>query len=578
MLFTQSMTTVAFSIVLLIIAVLVAVIARRCHVPYTVGLVIAGIGLALTRVDIGINLTPQFLFDLLLPPLLFEAALNLPWTELRRDKLPISVLVTIGVLVAAASTSCAVHYFLDWPWQTAILFAIIIAATDPVAVIALFKDLRVRGRVRLLVESESLFNDAVVAVLLAITLSWAQSGVVSPSTLMQSAALTIGGGLIVGALFALFVIKLARHTDDHLVETTLTAVAAYGSFVLARALGASGILATITAGILIGNLGALRSDPGSPLSKRARAFVLNFWEFAAFLADSIVFLLIGLRLASVPFASLGWTSLGVVIVIVTVARALTVYPLSALFSASQRAIPQREQHILWWGGLRGALAIALSLSLPQTIAMHNELVVAVFAAVAFSVLVQGTTIPLLLQSRVPPAVLSNSGTYTTPDGVYPVSEACSELQGMAMKVADLLSAADVAIDVRAVSKPGLLRELAGRAAAALRISPDTLITEVLKRDELGSTGIGGGVCIPHARLREVHRPFGVLVRLKQPIDFQAIDGKPVNIVFLLALPASQQLAQLNALASVARKLRDPEVIRKLRDARSAAALYQVITG
>jgi nitrogen PTS system EIIA component len=150
--------------------------------------------------------------------------------------------------------------------------------------------------------------------------------------------------------------------------------------------------------------------------------------------------------------------------------------------------------------------------------------------------------------------------------------------GAAMKVAELLSPADVAIDVRAADKPGLLRELAGRAAGTLGISADALSAEVLKRDELGSTGIGGGVCIPHARLREVPRPHGVLVRLRHPIEFESIDGKPVDIVFLLALPASQQLAQLNALAAVARKLRDPEVLRKLREAPSAAALYLAIAG
>jgi PTS system nitrogen regulatory IIA component len=146
-----------------------------------------------------------------------------------------------------------------------------------------------------------------------------------------------------------------------------------------------------------------------------------------------------------------------------------------------------------------------------------------------------------------------------------------------MKVADLLSPADVAIDVRASDKPALLRDLAARAAASLDISANALAAELLKRDELGSTGIGGGVCIPHARFRGVKRPFGFLVRLKQPIEFQAVDGKPVDIVFLLALPASDQLEQLNALAGVARKLRDPDVLSRLREAASATALYQAIT-
>jgi CPA1 family monovalent cation:H+ antiporter len=391
------MSLVGYSMVLLIIAIVVALIARRLHVPYTVGLVVAGIGLALTRVDIGISLTPGFFFELLLPPLLFEAALNLSWKELRRDMFPVLALATGGVVLAAIFGAIATKYLLGWSWEVAVLFSILIAATDPVAVIALFKDIRVTGRVRLLVESESLFNDAVVAVLFAVALSWVQSGHISVLGFAQSFTLSIVGSLIAGGLCSLVAIALVRQTDDHLVETALTATAAYGSFILAQSFGASGILATVIAGMLIGNFGALRSDGESPLSEMGRAFVLNFWEFAAFLADSIIFLLIGLRVAVVPFGSFGWAALAWVILVTGAARALTVYPIAGLFSRSRWAISKIDQHILWWGGLRGALAIALSLSLPQTMPMHDQVVIATFGAVAFSVLVQGITMPLLLR-------------------------------------------------------------------------------------------------------------------------------------------------------------------------------------
>ena len=126
-------------------------------------------------------------------------------------------------------------------------------------------------------------------------------------------------------------------------------------------------------------------------------------------------------------------------------------------------------------------------------------------------------------------------------------------------------------------KVGLLKELAARAASALDLPADAVASEIEKRDELGSTGIGGGVSIPHARFREVKKPFGLLVRLKHAIEFDAIDGQPVDIVFLLLLPASSQLDQLNALAAVARKLRDPEVLRKLRAATNEPELFQAIT-
>jgi PTS system nitrogen regulatory IIA component len=146
-----------------------------------------------------------------------------------------------------------------------------------------------------------------------------------------------------------------------------------------------------------------------------------------------------------------------------------------------------------------------------------------------------------------------------------------------MKIQDLLSASDVTLDVRASDKVGLLKDLAARAASALSLSADAVSNEIEKRDELGSTGIGGGVCIPHARFRDVKKPFGLLVRLKHAIEFDAIDGQPVDLVFLLLLPASSQLDQLNALAAVARKLRDGEVLRKLRRAASGTELYRAMT-
>lgn len=145
-----------------------------------------------------------------------------------------------------------------------------------------------------------------------------------------------------------------------------------------------------------------------------------------------------------------------------------------------------------------------------------------------------------------------------------------------MQIKDFLAESDTAIDVRASDKGGLLKALSARAAAALNLPPEAVASEIEKRDELGSTGIGGGVSLPHARFREVTKPFGMLVRLRQPIEFQAIDCEPVDLVFLLLLPASSQLDQLNALAAVARKLREPETLKRLRAATSATGLYRAI--
>ena len=147
-----------------------------------------------------------------------------------------------------------------------------------------------------------------------------------------------------------------------------------------------------------------------------------------------------------------------------------------------------------------------------------------------------------------------------------------------MQIKDFLTTSNVVIDVPASSKAALLSDLARRAAAELKLDADAVANEVGKRDELGSTGIGGGVAIPHARLREIKKPFGLLARLKNPIDFAAIDGGPVDIVFLMLLPAASQLDQLNTLAAAARKLRDGDLLSKLRKATTAAELYRTIAG
>jgi monovalent cation:H+ antiporter, CPA1 family len=186
---------------LLVAAIVVALIARRLHLPYTVGLVVAGVVIALTRIRSDLVLTHDLVFDLILPPLLFEAAINLHWKALRRDALPVLTLAILGTLLSAAVVAGGVMMALDWPIRAAVVFGVLIAATDPVAVIAMFKDNNVTGRLRLLVESESLFNDGVAAVLFGLALTWAQTtdaSVVTPAEIVKSLLLTVGGGTLAG--------------------------------------------------------------------------------------------------------------------------------------------------------------------------------------------------------------------------------------------------------------------------------------------------------------------------------------------------------------------------------------------
>jgi CPA1 family monovalent cation:H+ antiporter len=388
------------TVALLVVAILVAIVARRLRLPYTVGLVIAGIGLALMRVETEVTLTHDFIFDLILPPLLFEAALAIHWSVLRRDALPVLTLATLGVVISAALVAVGMVGILGWPVSSALVFGVLIAATDPVAVIAMFTDTGVKGRLRLLVESESLLNDGVAAVLFALVLAWALATGGEEATSAKVAwalVTTAGGGVLFGLLCGGAAILVAGRTSDHLVETALTTVAAYGSFLLAEYFHLSGVLATVAAGLLMGNLGVLGGPDENLLSSRGREFVLAFWEFAAFIANSLIFLLIGVTVAGIRFERLGWKALLIAVGLVLIGRALSVYPLCLPFMRSRWAVPVREQHVLWWGGLRGALALALALSLPPSLAIRNEIVVATFGVVAFSVVVQGLTMPLLLR-------------------------------------------------------------------------------------------------------------------------------------------------------------------------------------
>ena len=388
---------IAGSLGLLIVAILVAIVARRLKLPYTVGLVAAGAGLALSRVDFGIALTHDIIFELILPPLLFEAALNIHWHELRRDLAPVLVLSIFGVAISAAIVAAGMAWLFAWPMAAALVFGVLIAATDPVAVIAMFKDTGIGGRLRLLVESESLFNDGVAAVLFGLILSWAAGGAWSSSNAALSLVTVSGGGIAIGAAAGVAGIFLAGRTKDHLTEAAITLVVAYGAFLLAEHFHVSGVLATVTAGLVTGGMGVRGAQSRPGLSDAARDFILEFWEFAAFLANSLVFLLIGVAVARIDFRAVGGIALVGAILLVLLGRAATVYPLSLIFRASRLAIGRAEQHVLWWGGLRGALALALALALPDAIPMRDTIVIATFAVVGFSVVIQGLTMPWLLK-------------------------------------------------------------------------------------------------------------------------------------------------------------------------------------
>jgi CPA1 family monovalent cation:H+ antiporter len=377
---------------LLSIAAVVAMLTRRLRLPYSVGLVAAGIALALLRLTPNAQLTKDLLFDAFLPPLIFEAALFLPWKPLRRDLGLILLLATVGVALSAGITGLGMFYLAGWQWQSSLLFGILIAATDPVSVIATFKEARVRGRLLILVEGESLFNDGTAAVAFAVALELVLGHALSPLDMITRLLVSAGGGILCGAIVAGAALLLMGRTEDHLVEMTFTTVAAYGSFLLAERFHLSGVLATLTAGLMLGNLG-----PQGVISERGKVAVASFWEYAAFVANSFVFLLMGIREAHQKFVAV-WQPAILAVMLVTLGRAVAVYPCCAVFARSSLRVTASHQHILFWGGLRGALALALALALPEAVPQRDLVIAITFIVVAFSIFVQGLTIPPLLRA------------------------------------------------------------------------------------------------------------------------------------------------------------------------------------
>ena len=377
--------------VLLLVACLIAMLTRRLGLPYIVGLLIAGFGIAFLPNSPDLPLSRDLIFNVLLPPLVFEAALQLDWHRFRGE-LPLTLtLAFIGVAIAAAVVAGGMHWWIGWSWIGASLFGVLIAATDPVSVIASFREMGAEPRVSMIVEAESLLNDGVAAVGFAVLSAIAAGASPGAANVIPAFLWTLGGGVVIGLAVSAATLMIAGRTDDPLVEITLTTVAAYGSFLLAEHWHASGIISALTAGLLIGGSGKRF------LSRQGRDRVHWAWEYFAFLANSFVFILIGMSVANQPLHRLGVGGAVAAILLVLAGRALSIYPLSLLFIRSRWRIETAFQHTLFWGGLRGALALALALAVPIGVPERGAIILTAFVVVAFSIIVQGLTMPWLIK-------------------------------------------------------------------------------------------------------------------------------------------------------------------------------------
>ena len=384
-------------VLVLFVAVLgVAIGTRYARVPYTVGLVIMGLVIGAIPGHPSIRLTPDLIMLIFLPALLFAGAWTYPTSLLRRNWLPITLLATAGVLISILVSWIVLVHFAGLPSQSALLFGASVAATDPVAVLSVFRSLKADEQLSAVVEGESLFNDAAAVMAFKVTMlvSVATTHATLATPVVDFVELLVGGAVI-GVLVGLAGLLVLRFTDDYLVEVMGTLIVAYGSYFVAEKLNVSGIIAVIVAGMFLSRLGA---QFGSFTTTRKS--VNQLWDFIAFAANSMLFLLVGLAInlgelrTSLTAAVWGIGAIGL-------ARVVGVYGLSWVSGLLGRPLPLAWQHVLSLGGLRGALSMALVLSLPASLAGRDQLVAMVFSVVLFTIVAQGLAIaPALLRLRL----------------------------------------------------------------------------------------------------------------------------------------------------------------------------------
>lgn len=395
----QTNLVVEFILWLLIAASVIAVVAARLRVPYTVALVLGGLALGMVRTPFLQNvtgqrpdwLTPEIALVIFLPPLLFEGSVKIQFRHLRENFIPILLLANIGVLVATIITGFVIHWEVGLPILTGLLFGAIISATDPISVLSIFKSMSVSKRLSVIVEGESLFNDGTAAVLFAILLAGIKTGNLGIQSGIEQFLVVVLGGAAVGLTFGYVTSKLTQRIDEPRVEITLTTILAYSSYLVADGLHLSGVIATVAAGLTIGNFGARVG-----MSPRTRVAMWSFWEYLSFVINSIVFLLIGLEVRVTEILHT-WQATLLAIGAVLLGRAIAVYTVGPINNIFSERISRRWQHVLVWGGMHGALSLALALSLDQSFPYRSQILSMTFGAVAFTIIVQGLTIKPFLR-------------------------------------------------------------------------------------------------------------------------------------------------------------------------------------
>jgi len=393
--------SIEIEIILLFMAIVSVAMSVRYYskLPYTIALIFAGIILSFFDIFPDIRLTPELIFHVLLPPLLFEAAFNLNANELKENAKPILVYAVFGVIVAVFVTGFLLHGTFTWlglddamPLMACLLFGAVISSTDPISVLAIFKQLGVPKRLSSIIEGESLLNDGVSVVIYGIILSaiLSQSQFTLVDGIKQFVVVAFGGA-IVGAVLGLTFSRITALIDDHLIEITLTTILTYLAYITAEYFHVSGVISVIAAGLIVGTYGTKIG-----MSPTTRVSVKDFWDYIAFVINSVVFIIIGLEvLIGNLFANIHYIMLAILAVLI--GRIVSIAVLTQMVNRFDKHIDFKWQSIMVWGGVRGALAMALALAIPKSYEYREMILMMTFGVVGFSLIVQGLSITRLLE-------------------------------------------------------------------------------------------------------------------------------------------------------------------------------------
>lgn len=403
-------------ILIFAIASIVAIIAKQIRFPYTITLVIAGIAVAVFGLQAPFELGYDLIFHILLPPLLFEGALHMRLSYLLDNMKLILLLILPGLLGSVFLVAFLLNImFPAIPFIFMLLLAAIVIPTDPATILAFYKEMKVPHKLRSIVEGESVFDDGLAIVFWSVIIM-----VITESALGGSGTVLVEGhhillgigqfmklsflGLVIGGVMGYLAYLIIRKINDKFTEIMITVILAFGIFAFSEFMGGSGVFAVVIAGLILGNYGTRFA-----MAPSTRMSLISFWSFLAFAVNSFLFILIGM---SVNWSDI-WTNIGLIIITILflwMARALMIFLTGKIVNRDENTLSKKWQMIMWWGGLRGAIPIAMALSIPSYLVFiasgdpgnilfpHRDTILAVtFGVVLGTLLIQGLTLRPLLK-------------------------------------------------------------------------------------------------------------------------------------------------------------------------------------